>query len=370
MINLSLKQKIVLSWQYPQTSAHFVLDKFFSQEKTTSYPRIINLFVTENCNFACPMCHIKASRQQRKEANSLRFEEILPFLTESIAHKPSFQLVGGEPFLNSDIFKIINFLSCNGMPSGLTTNGLLLEQYAEEIIKSKLSFLAISLDGFNEEVQYKRGYVKNSFNTILKGIKKIVDLKGKSCFPNIRIATVISHINYNTFDQILPLAENLGVNQWSISHYFYYYEKIKKMQEDFNKKYHLGSDIWGDYIGENKDFFNSQEISIIKEKYQTLLRLRKKHKIRISIQDKINIEKYYTGSFPEKESKCSSPYHQIFIRGNGDIEMCQGYILGNIKKEKLSDVWHNSKSNYFRSILKNHYIPACFRCCALDLKLK
>lgn len=40
---------------------------------------------------------------------------------------------------------------------------------------------------------------------------------------------------------------------------------------------------------------------------------------------------YYSGTFPSKHSKCRSPFHGLTIRQNGDIEVCQGFIIGNIK---------------------------------------
>jgi len=374
MININLKQYLFLAFNYKKAAYYAISDRFFYKNKLAPFPRLINIFVTEKCNFNCPMCHLKKSRFKNINSEThgnLSFTELKPLFMESIKYTPSFQFVGGEPLLNPDIFKIIKFLHDNKMPTGLTTNGLLLEKNAEKIIDSGLDFLTISLDGPDEGTQYHRGYVKNSFTIILRGIKKIASLKKNKQFPNIRVATVVSKNNLDNFEKVLNIAEEAMANQWSISHHFYYYDKVKEDQDNFNKNFNLGKEIWGYYNGDKKELFGDCEINKIKERYDKIrLKIKaKENKIRISIQKDVDIEKYYKGFSPAAGSKCSSPYYQIFIRGNGDVEMCQGYILGNIKKEKLKNIWHNEKSQHFREVLEIGLTPACFRCCALGIKL-
>lgn len=370
MININLKQKIILADKYKKTSWNFLTDKIFYGNRPAYYPRLINLFVTEKCNFACPMCHVKESRFKRAESGDLNFEALKRLIEESSAFKPSFQIIGGEPLLYSKIFELLELLNKSKMPSGLTTNGLLLEESAEKIINSGLDFLAVSLDGPDEETQYKRGYVKGSFEKIIRGIKKVLDLRGGKIFPNIRIATVVSPFNMNNFDKILDIAKDLGADQWSISHYFYYHNKIKEEQEAFGKRNGLGCSVWGDYTGNKKEFFDDSQIQIIKEKYSGILGKIKSgdnEGMKVSVQKDVNIEKYYKGFPLQKGSDCKSPYYQVFIRGNGDVEMCQGYILGNIEKESLKDIWNGEKSKHFWEVFKKTGImPACFRCCAIS----
>jgi radical SAM protein with 4Fe4S-binding SPASM domain len=236
-----------------------------------------------------------------------------------------------------------------------------------------LDFLAVSLDGCNEEYQYKRGFVPGSFDAAIRGIKKVVEARGNKSLPNIRVATVVAPMNINNFEKVLDVARKAGADQWSISHYFYYYDKIKKAQKDFGRKYDMGSEVWGDFTGEKKEFYNDSEIAKIEQKYNNLFRkidAKETADIAVSLQRDVDIKKYYKGCSPKAGSVCSSPYQQVFIRGNGDVEMCQGYILGNIKKESLKNIWTNERARHFRKIFAENKtpMPACFRCCALDIK--
>lgn len=368
MININFIQKVILVVKYPQTTIRFIKNAIFYHQRLTIYPDSIHINITERCNFNCPMCHIKNSRL--RNMNQLSFNDLRPLFNESKKYFPVFQFSGGEPLLQPEIFTILSYLHKNHFVTGLVTNGLLLKKYAKKLFNSGLNFLAISLDGPDETTQYKRGLVKRSFLKIITGIKKIIEVRGENLFPNIRIATVISSLNINNFDKIAFLASKLKANQWSLSHHFYFNDLIHKQQENFSKKYDMGSDIWGEYIGSRKEFFNLQERKTIKNKLNLLYRLQPRYSkhIRLSLPNQINIDQYYQSQPPGPKSFCNSYNHQVFIRGNGDVEMCQGYILGNIKKDSLYHIWNGPKAKHFRLILSQHKLtPACFRCCSLNL---
>lgn len=369
MIDLDLKQKIILGLKYPITATNFLTDKIFYRGRETPFPRLINCFITERCNFNCPMCHVKESRI--KKMADLSFADLKSVFREAAKFFPSFQLTGGEPLLHPELISIIRFLTKNHMVKGIVTNGLLLGDLAEELVNSGLDFLAISLDGPDEKTQFKRGYVKNSFEKIERGIKKIIKVRGGRLFPNIRVATVVSEFNLENFDKILSIAEEWEADQWSVSHFFYYPKQVRIRQKAFAKKYDMGEDIWGEQLEKGEEWFDQKQREKVKNKFLQILDYRNsgKSKVRISFQPEVDIDKYYSGAFPSKNSVCSSPYNQIFIRGNGDVEMCQGYNLGNIKKDKIKDIWLGKKAQHFREVFSQvGVMQACFRCCALEIK--
>ena len=368
MIDTSFIKKIKLGINYPKVGLNTIFDKIFHQHLATPFPRIINCFITENCNFNCPMCHVVESRKKRLSLSQLDFSDIKTIIDQGSKYGLSLQLSGGEPLLHPQIIKIIKYAHQKKVVTGLVTNGLLLKKYAKELVNSGLDFLAISLDGPDEATQYKRGYIKNSFNQIVDGVKEVVSLKGKNQFPNIRIATVITKNNLKNFEKIYSVIKDLGVDQWSISHYFYFYNQISKNQNIFYQKHQTGNDIWGQNLGNKKEYLNSKEIKILNQKLKIISSINNPNLI-ISLAKNINLKKYYSGVKPGKQSRCVSPFQQVFIRGNGDVEICHGFIIGNIKKEKIFNLWHQTKVNHFRKIINQQKtIPACFRCCALDIK--
>lgn len=369
MIDLSLPKQFLLFSRYPKTAGNFLLDKIIYSQKETPFPRLINLFITEECNFNCPMCHVRDARLKKK--TRLSYANLRQVFDEAASYSSSFQITGGEPLLHPQIGEIIAYLTRKRIVKGLVTNGLLLDEKAEEVIKLGLDFLAISLDGPDEETQYKRGLVKGSFKKVVKGIKKAISLRGKKLFPNIRLATVITRNNLHNFDKLYELALTLGVDQWSLSNFFFYNNKILKEQKMFSKQWLMGDSVWGENVGEKQNYIDQKERIILGEKIKDLKKkvLVQKNKLRVSLPSCLDIEKYYSGTFPGSASFCNSPYRQVFIRSDGEVEICQGYILGNIRSHKLYDLWHSPKAKHFREIFaKEKITPACFRCCALNIK--
>ncbi len=367
MAQLNLKKELKLGLKYPKTAKNIILDKYLYPNKATPFPRLINCFITERCNFNCPMCHVAKSRL--KNLTELSFTDLKKFFDSIAPYSPTVSLAGGEPLMHPEIIKIIKYLDDKKIVKGLVTNGMLLEKMAQEIIDSGLDFLAISLDGPDEATQFERGLVKNSFSQIIKGIKKVIKLRGKNSFPNIRIATVISKANINNFDKIYEIIKKLNVDEWSISHHFYYFDEIQKQQSKLSKKHNFGNDVWGEYNGKNKIFFNKKDRLTISKKLNDIKLLIKNNdsKIKITLPNTMDVNNFYTGTIPSKKSTCTSPFNQVFLRGTGEIEMCHGYILGNIKNESLKDIWNNQKTKKFQKyIQKNELIPACFRCCSLN----
>ncbi len=113
------------------------------------------------------------------------------------------RLTGGEALLRKDICTIIKTLKLiKGIKKiFLTTNGDLLEPLVEDLKRSGLDGLTVSLDALNETLFSKiRGTSKEAFHKVLKGIEASL----KTGFE-VKINTVIlRHFNES---EILPLVD-------------------------------------------------------------------------------------------------------------------------------------------------------------------
>jgi cyclic pyranopterin phosphate synthase len=123
----------------------------------------LRVSVTDRCNFRCRYCmprerfakdHVFLPR-----AELLTFEEVARVvgLLEGTLRKV--RLTGGEPLLRRDLSQLVAMLS-NGSgaagaacaPVALTTNGVLLPQFAEPLAKAGLTRLTVSLDALEPDV--------------------------------------------------------------------------------------------------------------------------------------------------------------------------------------------------------------------------
>ncbi len=119
----------------------------------------LRISVTDRCNFRCPYCmpaEIFGERYQflpKKEL--LDFEEIT-----RLAHifaklgVTKLRLTGGEPLLRAGLPELVKMLaSVPGIDDlALTTNGFLLDKYAQDLKNSGLNRITISMDSLDNTV--------------------------------------------------------------------------------------------------------------------------------------------------------------------------------------------------------------------------
>ena len=80
------------------------------------------------------------------------------------------RLTGGEPLLRRDVCSFIEMLPKN-LDIAMTTNGILLEKYAEDLAKSGLNRVTVSLDALDTETFQAMGDTKEKPETVLRGIE-------------------------------------------------------------------------------------------------------------------------------------------------------------------------------------------------------
>lgn len=374
---IPIVRNIILARKYPRTALQLLRDKFidkFGLHKEISYvPNLIVLYISETCNLRCSMCNIWESRNKFGEIareTPFSIKDIENIVKQVESFKPMFYFIGGEPTLNHDLIRIISYIHKKRMITSLTTNGWLLPDFARPLFDSGLDFISVSLDGPNPETHDKGRGVSGVFERATDGIRKLVALKKKnhSIFPNIKINTVIAPWNVDKLESIIILAKNLGVDEMSFQNFSFFGEKIQKLNNSYVDIKKTGKIIMGMKI-EGETPFSETKIKKITNFLKSLPRLSKKYGLSLlNIPFVNNYEEYYKGMLPTPaHSWCYDPWHVATIRGSGDLEVCQGYIVGNIKKNKLMDLWNNEKYRYFRKIIKKeHVTPACYRCCNLN----
>lgn len=378
---ISLFRSIILAKRYPLTALRLFKDKlgdkFKLHQKTASAPNLIVWYLSETCNLRCPMCNVWESRNKfEKEAKETPFniQDVKKIIKQVEPFKPMFYFIGGEPTLNRDLIKIISYIHQKKMITSLTTNGWLLPHFAQPLFESGLDFISVSLDSSSAEIHDKNRGVWGSFRRTTEGIKKLAKLKKKngSIFPNIKINTVIMPQNVDKLEEIIALVCNLGADEMSFQNLSFYGEEIQKLNNSYVEAKKTGKIIMGMRV-KGRTPFGEAEIKKIVKFLKSLPRLSKKYDLPLINTPYVNnYKKYYQGVAPSPLlSWCYDPWHTATIRGSGELEVCQGYAVGNIRKNKLLTLWNNEKYRYFRKIIKKERLtPACYRCCNLNTCFK
>lgn len=137
----------------------------------------LRVSVTDRCNFRCRYCMPKEIFGRNfafmPREHLLTFEEIerLARIFINLGVK-KIRLTGGEPLLRKDIHQLITrIVQIEGLEDiGLTTNGVLLEKYAQMLKDAGLKRVNVSLDALNDELFQSINDSGVSAKHILKGI--------------------------------------------------------------------------------------------------------------------------------------------------------------------------------------------------------
>jgi len=146
----------------------------------------LRLSVTDKCNLKCGYCY-SFSDEISKPESCLNVDEIYK-LVKSLADAGinKVRITGGEPLVRNEISDIISKISQikSIKDISITTNGVLLEKFAEKLFRAGLKRINISLDSLAPETYNKinGGNLKN----VLNGISH-----AKKFFKNIRINVVL-----------------------------------------------------------------------------------------------------------------------------------------------------------------------------------
>jgi len=160
---------------------HPLVDQF---SRTISYLR---LSITDRCNLRCMYCMPKGQENKAKHtktgdilshAELLSYEELLKVVRIAVQMGMNkLRLTGGEPLVRKGILDFIHKLSSiEGLDEvRLTTNGVLLSDYAEQLYLEGVRHLNISLDSLQPEKFFKITG-RDEFDRVWRGILKARDL--------------------------------------------------------------------------------------------------------------------------------------------------------------------------------------------------
>ena len=137
--------------------------------------RDLRISLTDRCNMRCRYCmpreHFDTNHQFLAKKEILTYEELTTIVESLIPLGLSkVRLTGGEPLLRKDICKFIEMLP-QGLDLAMTTNGILLEKFAQDLANSGLKRVTVSLDAVDVETFQAMGDTNEVPETVLRGIE-------------------------------------------------------------------------------------------------------------------------------------------------------------------------------------------------------
>lgn len=151
--------------------------------------RNLRLSVTDRCNLRCQYCMPEEEYAWLPRGDILTFEEVgalAGVFTELGVNKV--RITGGEPLLRRDIDTLVRILAGNACVTDLamTTNGVLLEEYAAKLREAGLHRVTVSLDTLKAD-RFKALTQRGAYEKVLNGINAAV----RAGFKGLKLDAVI-----------------------------------------------------------------------------------------------------------------------------------------------------------------------------------
>ena len=294
-------------------------------------PSFVSVEPANFCQLRCPECPV-GLRGERREAKGERgtpllggaggglltmelFHRILDEVKEH-AHTMQFYFQG-EPLLNKQLPEMIAAAHKVGLYTIVSTNAQALNRsMAEALVKSGLSRVIVSIDGFSEE-SYATYRVGGSLHKALEGLQHLANAKAEY-HSRIRIEM-----------QVLRLKSN--EHEWSW---------IKK---NYKK---LGATHLIFKTAQLYDFEHGHPLMPTDERYSRYKKT----------ADGTYVHKKFTNLSPYcliASSPCKRLWSGCVITTNGDVLPCcydkdHRHTYGNITQQSLAELYHSTKANALR----------------------
>ena len=302
----------------------------FGVVRVRHLPTFVSVEPANFCQLRCPECPV-GLRGERREAKGERgtpllggaggglltmelFHRILDEVKEH-AHTMQFYFQG-EPLLNKQLPEMIAIAHQVGLYTIVSTNAQALNRStAEALVKSGLSHIIVSIDGFSEE-SYAAYRVGGSLHKALEGLQHLANAKAEF-HSRIRIEL-----------QVLRLRSNEHEWDW-----------IKK---NYKK---LGATHLVFKTAQLYNFENGHPLMPTNERYS---RYRK-----TANGTYVHKKSSHLSPLAFNLSPCKRLWSGCVITTNGDVLPCcydkeHRHAYGNIMQQSLAELYHSTKANALR----------------------
>ena len=309
-------------------------------------PVTISIVATSRCTLSCEMCPTHSKRVPRdyphiqKNVKDIEFE-MFKDIIDRFKNATTVSIIGsGEPLLNKDFFKIVNYAAGKRMIVKTVSNGTTIENNIDNLLNSKLGGITISINGHDsKEFARMTGMDEAIYFKIYEGVKKLIEEKRRrNSALKIKSSFIIDRYNYKSIPAMINLAMGLGVDHIFLCNFLPCpYEGLRAEERVL-----MADD---DAISEIKKVIESYPVE-------------RKKKITFPMLVARNLNK----------NCCEAHFSQIRFDGDGNVSSCSMMLLNmsNQGHYKEKYVWNNS---FFRNMRRRFlsgdqkFIPDPCRVC-------
>lgn len=297
--------------------------RIFKNEFVFGIPEYLVVDVTNICNLRCPLC---PTGQDRKEypIGKMEFRTFKKIVDELGIGLYEISIGDwGEPFLNDDVYKMVEYAHKANIKVSIFTNLNMLDgKMAQEIISSGIDYLYVSIDGVSQD-SYEKYRKNGKFDKAISNIKLVLSTKEKykQNTPTIVWQFLVTKYNETEIDKAREIAKSLGID--------FLLGKIR--------------------CDTGRELFMNDE-----EKFQNV-----KHWL--PSNEEYSRYNYTTKTRKNKKLDCNFLWTTAVINWDGGIAPCcavynENDIFGNMTNQKFQYIWNNAKYRTARKTVRSKIV--------------
>ncbi len=289
---------------------------------------------TSACNLRCQHCYQSAAKPLPDE---LKLDEKLDIIDQLVENDVvALAFSGGEPLLAPDFFEVASYASRKDLYISLATNGTLLtEETVDRLIGCGVKYLEISLDAATPEIHDTFRGAAGAWNRTVQGIKNAA--ARSELF--VCVASTITRYNFGEVNALIDLANELGTRRFLAFNFIPTGNAVNIKDTD------LTPSMREELLGLLYRRLKSGKLEVMTTAPQFARVCMSKSK------DTMAVAHFGTGETGDKTRMlaefiggCGAGRLYCAIQPNGSVTPCV-YIpikIGNLRKDKFSDIWENS----------------------------
>ncbi len=294
---------------------------------------------TYKCNLNCKHCYSEAGKNPKPELSTQEAMKVVDQIAEFGVTSLAFS--GGEPLMRKDFFEIARHAVEAGLYVSLATNGTLLNKENTKKLKEiGLHYVEVSLDGANAKTHdFFRGQ-NGAFDQTIKGLNNCLKEDICTC-----IAVTGTKNNLTEIPAVLEMAEKMGIDRFTLFNFVPVGrgKDIVAADPSPQEREQLLSFL-------NEKLSESPKIAILSTTPQLARVALQAHS---PTQDDIIMPlAHMQATKISKRAKaladfiggCGAGRFYCAISPEGNVQPCVflPLVVGNLKTEKLEDIWFNS----------------------------
>jgi MoaA/NifB/PqqE/SkfB family radical SAM enzyme len=346
----------------------------FLEEKTGRADRLPMGAVYEatmRCNLHCEFCYVGDLLNIEGE---WRQELSLESLGRAFPEHAGFQisLTGGEIFMRKDIMSVLDLFRAKGYACGyLTTNGTIINDERADALADLaaarfLKHISVSIDGPGELHDAARG-LKGTFERTCAGLRRLQDAARRKHAPlRVSINTTVAHESLEALDQMVDIAQELGVDAIGLNHLMY--STPEEVAETVRMIGATDSSVIATFVTPDPGL----DVALVRQKVSALEEKCRRRNVLFDYRPKVHqplLENYYTPG-ARLEGRCLYPFLHARVSFSGKVYFCPFIRIevGDLTRESLEQIWNGERYvELRRRLVENGLFPVCRRCCKVEL---